>query len=248
MPTHMPRHYEHAPIAEAIIDLRVEWPSNAPEDVFDRLAEQLSSRFPKCEPMHAIAMGFKAQAGEAVSFDTNAQLVGRRLDTPSGDRVLQLQRAGFTYSHMPPYSDWAAFGAEAQELWQAFASAAGIATVTRAAVRVVNKIALPGGWADLPKYTTLLPTVPKGALDGDGAYFLQLQRAGAVEGSQVIVNSGRALRPDGAWDFLLDFDIFVDQSFDADSPDIWTVLRQLSDAKNELFEACITDEFRGLIA
>ena len=243
----MTRHYNRAPIAEAVIDLRVEWPADAPADVFERVAEQLKARLPKSTPVRAVEMGFHQAAGQEPSFVTGAQVVGQRLDSASGDRVLQIQRAGFSYSHLPPYSDWDTFSAEAGKLWQAYVDAAGIKTVIRAAVRVINKIVLPGSLQDFPKYTNLHPQIPAGMLSAPDAYFLQLQSAGAVEGSRVILNSGRTRLPDDKWEFLLDFDLFTDCAIDARSKEIWTLLKGLSDAKNDLFEACITNDFRRLI-
>jgi len=241
-------HYDRAPIAEAIIDLRVEWPSNSPEDALDSLADRVKSRFPKNEPINSIMMGFAVpQDQKDVSFSHTTTLVGRRLDSSDGKRVLQVQRAGFTYSHLPQYSDWEHFSAEAQELWRAFVEAAKIEVVTRAAVRVVNKIALPGTPQDLQKYTHLVPQVPAGLPALDGPYFVQMQGNGKIDGSQVIINSGRVQTPGIGLEFLLDFDLFVEQRFDARSTEIWSLLKRLSDEKNSLFEACITDDFRKLI-
>lgn len=240
-------HYDRAPIAEAIIDLRVDWPADAPDDVLDGLAERLKSQFPKSEPINSIVMGFAVPPGEDVSFSHTAMLVGRRLDSSDGKRVLQVQRAGFTYSHLPQYTDWVRFSSEAEELWQAFIDTAKIETVTRAAVRVVNKIVLPGAPQDLSRYTKLMPNVPAGLPAIDGPYFVQMQGEGKVEGSRVIINSGRVQTPEAGLEFLLDFDLFVEQRFDARSPRIWSLLKSLSEEKNNLFEACITDDFRKLI-
>jgi uncharacterized protein (TIGR04255 family) len=47
---------------------------------------------------------------------------------------------------------------------------------------------------------------------------------------------------------VLDFDLFCTTNFDPHSSEIWDTLNLFRDRKNDLFEACITDEVRSLIS
>lgn len=244
-------HYANAPIIEAVIDLKVQWPEGAPADAFDLLLKSLVDRFPgPAIPIRTVEMGYEipADSSEEARFRSAQDVVGSRFQNDT--RVLQVQRASFTYSHLPPYTEWAAFRPEAQELWAQFVNATGVQTVTRAAVRVINKLDLPGTPSEVAAFSNLYLQLPGGLAHSAETYFMQMQvpMGERIDGCRAIVSSaaGPAQKP-GRFELVLDFDVFAEQRMDATSDDIWALLDCLSEIKNDLFEACITDETRGLI-
>lgn len=243
----MPRHYARAPIAEAVIDLRIETPEGLSVGVFSELQRRLQDHFPVRLPIRSIEMGFVSPGDAEAQFHTAQEQVGVRLQTKSGDRVLQAQLAGFTLSHMAPYTSWEAFRAEAQAAWSVFLETTGARRVTRCAVRVINKLQLPDG--NVGQYTTLTPNVPSGPLGAMKAFFMQLQLPldHVLHGGQALVNVASAPQENGAA-LVLDFDLFVTRAMDADSPEVWSILDTLSAAKNEAFELSITDKTREIIS
>lgn len=243
----MHRHYVHAPIAEAVIDLRIEAPEGLSVGVFAELQRRLEEQFPVRLPIRTIEMGFVHQGEAEAEFHTAQEEVGVRLQTKSGDRVLQAQLSGFTLSHMAPYSNWETFRGEAQAAWRVFLEVTGVRRVTRAAVRVINKLELPD--ANVSQYTTLLPHVPAGPLGTINAFFMQLQvpMDHVVQGGQALVNVANAPQERGT-SLVLDFDLFFAKVMDASSPDVWSILDKLSAAKNEVFESSITDKTREMIS
>ena len=46
---------------------------------------------------------------------------------------------------------------------------------------------------------------------------------------------------------VLDIDMFRQRDFGGNDADLWTFINKLHDAKNEIFEACITDKIREMI-
>ncbi len=247
----MTRHYDRAPIVEAIIDLRAPLPEPADRAVFDTFAKTITSDFPAAKEILAVNMELhhSVDGKGASKFSSEQQKVGLRFDSPNNQRVLQVQLAGFSYSHLPPYTDWGTFRQEALGLWSQYLEITHVSQVLRTAVRVINKIPLEGTVEDLPRYSNLCLKLPSGIPTAPEAFFTQFQLSGSrwFEGARVVVNSGAAPRPDGKLEFLLDFDIFVEGSRGAASPETWDILDKLSQAKDELFEACITDDVRELI-
>lgn len=243
----MHRHYARAPITEAVIDLRIETPEGLSVGVFNELQGRLQDNFPVRLPIRAIEMGFTNQVDADAEFHTAQEEVGVRLQTKSGDRVLQAQLAGFTLSHLPPYTNWEAFRTEAQAAWRVFLETTGARHVTRCAVRVINKLQLPD--ANVREYTTLTPSVPSGPLGAVKAFFMQLQLPldHVLQGGQVLVNVASAPQELGTA-LVLDFDLFVAKEVDANSPEVWSILDTLSAAKNEVFELSITDKTREMIS
>jgi uncharacterized protein (TIGR04255 family) len=246
----MPQHYNHAPIVEAIIDLRAALPDDTALRALNSFSESLSDQFPTVKEITAVSMGFHKEERSEGQFHSRLEKVGLRLDNARGDRVLQVQRLGFTYSHLAPYSDWITFREEAKILWSRYIEANGISQVTRLAVRVINKVRLPTAIADLSRYSSLLAHLPKDIPSTPETFFIQMQLNGDawVNGSRVLVNAGAAPQPDAQLELLLDFDLFVEATKAAASPEIWEILDKLSAAKDDLFEACITDDTRKLIA
>lgn len=243
----MPRHYARAPIAEAVIDLRIETPEGLSVSVFSELQRRLQDSFPVRLPIRTIEMGFMNSGDAEAEFHTAQEEVGVRLQTKSGDRVLQAQLAGFTLSHMAPYTHWEAFRTEAQSAWSVFLEITGARRVTRCAVRVINKIQLPD--ANVGQYTSFTPSVPAGPFGPVKAFFMQLQLPldHVLQGSQALVNVANAPQEHGTT-LVLDFDLFVARAMDANSGEVWSILDTLSAAKNEVFELSITDKTREMIS
>jgi uncharacterized protein (TIGR04255 family) len=172
------------------------------------------------------------------------------LETADGRRVIQFQKHEFTFSHLPPYTSWREFSSEGRPLWPLFVAATGAKRVTRAAVRVINKLEIPGPIRDLPQYIGLLPMLPPDMPSPPDTFFMQFQLSleHIAPGCRAIVNVASGSQPDkGVSSVLLDFDLFVQGSFDVDEKVIWSLLDRLSDGKNELFEACVTDKTRAII-
>jgi uncharacterized protein (TIGR04255 family) len=243
----MPRNYARAPIAEAVIDLRIDTPEGLSVSVFAELQRRLEGRFPDQLPIRTIEMGFMNAGETEAQFHTAQDEVGVRLQSKSGDRVLQAQLAGFTLSHMAPYTNWEAFRSEAQSAWSVYLEATGALRVTRCAVRVINKLQLPN--ADVGQYTRFTPSIPAGPLGPAKAFFMQLQLPldHVLDGGQALVNVATAPQEHGTA-LVLDFDLFVTRTMAANSAEVWSILNSLSSAKNELFELSITDKTREMIS
>src|ERR1700733_4656695 len=155
-------HYEKAPIAEALIDIRVANPDALTLDQLTAAADALAGEFPSRHPIQQLMFGFQAAAPSAAhGFMNNQEQIGWRLHNKAQDRVLQLQRIGFTYSHLPPYTDWATFRDEAHGCWDIFQRTVSAALpANRIAVRVINKIPTPTAEIALEDYLKVYPVVP----------------------------------------------------------------------------------------
>ncbi|MGF6511003.1 TIGR04255 family protein [Paraburkholderia sp. 32] len=244
------RHYPRAPISEAIIDLQVEFTSPPPQSAFVDAAQKIRDRFPVSQPIQMFEMNFGGATEEAQpTVKSERTETGMRLTNNPPTRVLQLQRRGFTFSHLPPYSDWGTFSDEAKELWNQFVPEFGPTRVVRAATRYINRIVVPADKADFREYFTLYPNVPAAMPQTVTGCFMQLvipQPNGPKDTSAVINFALEPSANSGGLSFLLDFDVFSPCHFDPTADEVWNVLAQLRTVKNELFEASITDATREL--
>jgi uncharacterized protein (TIGR04255 family) len=243
------RHYRNAPITEALIDLQVEFINVPPQSRFVEVAQALSDQFPTSSVMRQFEMNIGDVEADGRPMVKSDAEVGMRLTSSGQDRILQIQQRGFTYSHLPPYTQWASFCAEAKELWARFVQEFAPIAVTRAAVRYINRIVVPANAAKFDEYFTLYPKVPEGITDPLTGCFVQmvLPQPNVAEQAAAVINF--ALEPaqaPGSLSFLLDFDLFSTCRLPPDSDDVWAMLERLRTRKNELFEASITDVTRDL--
>jgi uncharacterized protein (TIGR04255 family) len=243
------RHYEKAPIVEALIDIQIDGGSSPsiPLHDIERLAESLKDEFPTRLPLHHLQMGFEVKLGGAPEFTKDQQTLGYRLDRPG--RVLQFRTTGFSYSHLPPYSDWPTFSAEALTFWDLYTKEIHPARANRIAVRMINRIPLPSTDIRLDKCLNFYPTLPDSLPTDAQSLFMQLQIPMKDVDADAIAILGLYSAPPapGPNAVMLDIDFIIQRSMPI-GDEVLKTLDVLGSAKDDIFEACITDTIRELIA
>jgi uncharacterized protein (TIGR04255 family) len=244
------RHYANAPIAEAVIDVRVQTQTEPDFSRLTALADTLKERFPTRLPMSQLQMGFDVQNPTMPARFTNSQQqTGWRLTSKDQDRVILLQTIGFTYSHLPPYTDWETFSAEAQQIWATYLEAVNPELAIRAAVRVINRIPVPAHEFNIDTYLNIYPKLPEAIPTLANLMFMQLQlpmtHVDASAKAVLSLASGQP-GPDGSPSLILDIDLSIERPI-ALQDELWALLNRLGSVKDDIFEACITDNLREKI-
>jgi len=240
-------HYQRAPIAEAIIDLRLVEPVSL--ETVKAAADRLKDDFPIQFPIYQFSVEIPAQSDEEQLAPTNTQeFLGWRLTNKEQSRVILLQRQGFTFSHLPPYSEWSQFSGEARRHWTCFSEYLQSSDVQRVAVRIVNRIPVAAGHVDLKHYLNVYPLLPESLPSVANALFVQLQLSvpHIDPSARVIINVASGQQSESGPHLLLDIDLFVERKT-SDVDEIWALLDKFGREKNVIFETCITDEVRKLI-
>lgn len=244
------KHYSKAPIVEAIVDIQVKMAEGFSHEAFNAVHAELRESFPVKSPMKMVEMRMEADAitGEG-SHSSTATDIGLRLTNADNSRVIQLRTNGFTYSHMPPYTEWKVLRAEAYHAWLIFVESCKPKTAVRCALRFVNRVDIPKPSVELHEYFNLYPEIPEGVPQDVNGMFMQLQMPQPDLESVAIINQAVVdpIKP-GMMSVLLDFDLFQVRDYAPGDEAIWHLLDKLRVRKNELFEACITDETRRLIS
>ncbi|MEO8153650.1 MAG: TIGR04255 family protein [Rhizobacter sp.] len=240
-------HYTRAPIAEAVIDLHVEFPREPEMSTLENYCRGLHDQFPNIQRINSLQLSMGLNEDHRLSSSSNASAVGFRLTSAKNDRVAQVRRNGVSYSHLAPYSDWEAFAAEARPFFSQFLRALDPSAVKRLAVRYINRIELPIH-ADLAQYFTVTPQIPPFCKAVDG-YFLQLVLPQHdIDGDcKAVVSTGLENAVNESMFTLLDIDVFTMAELAVDESAIWAIYDKLRSRKNDLFEAIITDKTRSRI-
>jgi uncharacterized protein (TIGR04255 family) len=201
--------------------------------------------------MHIVEMGLRVaeQPNQAPTQSFSQTPLGLRLVKSDNSRIVQLRQDGLAYSHLAPYSDWLTFRAEAFPLWQRYRAIFPDAKPTRCALRYINRVDIPKIPVELHDYFALYPKIPETLPQQDTiGMTLSVQMPQRDIDCLAVINQIQVApgKPDHI-SFVLDIDIFrlgIESWSDAK---VWELLDKLRDRKNEIFEACITDQTRDLI-
>lgn len=119
-------------------------------------------------------------------------------------------------------------------------------------MRYINRIDIPDKDVPVPidKYLRFFPNFP--VFDGRGAV-----DTFAINGNMPIENTNfRLILNAGSTDsplvktlsFLLDIDVSRETAMPQNDDSLWTVVEEIRELKNRIFEASITDDARGLFS
>ena len=242
--------YKRAPIVEAVIDFHTAFVTPPDLPALEAFARGLRDRFPLIQNINSFELSVAADGnGGPVKSNATTEPLGFRLSTEKNDRILQVRKHGLAYSHLPPYTDWDQFLGELRPLWEGYAKVLQVTSITRVAVRYINRLQVRDG-EDIDHYINIAPRVPQEVSKQIVGYFAQMVLPAAELGPEyrVIVNSGVEpnARPNTAG-LLLDIDVFCERAMSVESGDAWRILDLLRGHKNKIFEASITDKVREMI-
>jgi len=236
-------HYDHAPITEAVIDIRVTQSQTSSVDNLKDLP--VGDSYPTIEPLHLNVGQF--QWGPNPSATTSTQHTGFLYRSADAKQIFQAQTGGFSLSRLTPYESWDPFSAEAKRLWDVYKSKSDPINIVRMALRYINRIDIPLPVKDFKDYLRTVPEVSPDLPQGLSGYLMQLAiPLESINGMAII---SETIVPPPSADFvsiLLDIDVSVEGVTSPQNPLVWETFDRLRNKKNEVFEACITDNTREL--
>lgn len=241
------RHYPHAPITEAVIDIRVNLPEDTPLETLRAAGEQFSADYPDEKKFFEATGHFQFRQDAGSSASTNEKHIGYKRISIDGKQIVQFRLNGFTFSRLAPYYSWEDLRNEAQRLWKVYREKLKPILITRLAVRYINRIDVPGLSVDLSEYFRTAPQISPDLPQQLEGFFMQLRLPLKDLSGKMIVNQTIIPPPgEGVLSIVLDFDLFRDEGVPQDEASIWEYLEILRTRKNEVFEASITDSARKL--
>ena len=99
-------HLTNAPIAEAVVEIRVRLSRPVVQEDFDAFKNRLRDQFPKAQSIRYVASHLQFDGDEQVKSDTSTSLIGVRVDDDDGRWVVQAKSDGLAVSRLPPYESW----------------------------------------------------------------------------------------------------------------------------------------------
>ena len=244
-PTQRATQYPHAPLTEAVIDVRVTPSASVTLDDLAGVQSGEETAYPT-RKTHTVLQG-QISAGQQVGASAKQTHDGYVFVSGDERQIFQARTGGFAFSRLEPYERWETFRDEARRLWTKYQSAVKPESVSRAAVRYINRLNLPLPFNDFAEFLRLSPDVPSELPQGLSAFVLRFAiPLEDVGGTLLLTETLVPPAQEGVVSIVLDIDIFREFSSPLSDQEIWGFFEKLRTKKNEAFEACITDRTRRL--
>lgn len=244
------RHLAKAPIAEALLDIRVQ----PREDITvehllaleDMLRPAYEQRKEKRQNQFQIKVDLtKPDAGHAKI--SSPVTTGYSFANVDGSRLVQVAREGFTQNFLPKYSDGDDLLTESRKNWESYARVAMPALITRLALRYINRISIPTQEMDFNDYFPEAPRVPAELPQFLANYFSRVTIINPEIGAHAAVAQAFSGEHDETGiQFVLDIDVYIEREYHSGDKEIWEKLAELRKFKNEIFFAHASDKLLEL--
>lgn len=240
--------FRNPPITEALIDIRAEFGSNITISDLEKLHEKIKSHYPKKRIRHRWegVIEFKEEEGaRAESKDLGPD--GYFFWSADDKQAVQYRLDGFTFNRFRPYKDWEAMRSEAMPLWDLCVAAVKPLLVTRLALRYINSIDIPEKSFSLEEYFTAPPKVPAGLSQIIEEFLSRIVISFPAMASKAIVT--QAIQPPkspNVTSILFDSDVYREVSLPGNTPEIWQILEELRNVKNDIFDKSLTEKTKEL--
>lgn len=236
------RHYAHAPIAEAVLDIHI-YPTETPLQDLVRVQLGEEAEYPiRKTPM---VLQWQVTGGpETVASATTQTQTGYAFVSKEGERVFQARRDGFSFNKIKPYDRWESFRDEARRLWTKYKEIAKPSAVRLLSLRYINRVDLPNP-SELKEYFSTYPEVSQALPQQLNTFAMQLSLPITQIEATLLLNQAAVPAPSADLaSVLLDLQVFVQVDKALEEGSIWQKFEEFRICKNQAFEACITDKLR----
>ncbi|MBI3355839.1 MAG: TIGR04255 family protein [Nitrospirae bacterium] len=234
--------FPKAPIAEALLDIRVDLPEETDLATLETLHDILKNRFPEKTQRVLFTAGFQATAGEPPTVvPPSSQPYGFFFRSPHDNKIVQARLDGFTFNKLRPYSNWDDFRSEARDLWNLYVERTHPIRITRIALRYINRIDIPLPIRALREYLLTVPEVaPNLPQDLDSSFLRLTMRKPDIEATAIITQALEAAPEGRHVPLIFDIDVFNSTHFANNKDDIWDEFEKLRVFKNDIFFRSLT--------
>jgi uncharacterized protein (TIGR04255 family) len=242
--------FPNAPITEALLDIRVTLPAQTDLAKLATFHDAITQQYPSKQERLAWRgqLEIKASPVPEVSQSATGEPDGYLFTSVDGRQVVQARLDGFTFSRLKPYDKWTTLRDEAQELWQHYVRIASPETVTRVALRYINRIEIPLPMRDFKDYILTTPEIAPDLPQGLGSFFMRLvipdpktQAVAIVTETMEPIDESRNRLP-----LIFDIDVFRTAAFNIQDNVMWEAFEYLHDLKNDIFFKSITPKTKEL--
>jgi len=239
--------FPHAPLTEALIDIRVKLSGNVSLADLEKLQDPIRVEYPDKKTRRMWEGTFEMKDEKEALQKTQFQVDGYLFTSADGKQVVQYRLDGFTFSRLRPYSRWEEVFAEAQKLWRIYTEGTKPLLVTRLAVRYINSIEIPSKTLDYDDYFTASPRIPPALPQGLAHFFTRLVIPFPDRGAIATITQTPLDKHDPINTvIILDIEVSKEMNSDPDDRTIVDIFSILRVVKNEIFFSSVTEKTKEL--
>jgi uncharacterized protein (TIGR04255 family) len=247
--------YPKPPIVEAVLQLRYGSAFTGVE--LTRISRLLQRRYPKSQPEIDFQLAVKIEAAnDRATAASNARPdvvdKGVRLLSDDDQRIVITRTKSILFAHQAPYPGWDLFLTEARAIFDTVREKLGFRQVSFVGLRYTNRIDVPLGASQetvVPgDYLIAGPALPNIPIS-PAVRMYQLVADVDLRMDRLVARIQAATLPPALINhasLLLDIDIIGQHDVPQKPDEFWELVGRMRQAKNEIFEACITDNARQL--
>lgn len=238
--------YSKPPITEAVIQISIA--STLGADDLNSVNQSFARLYPNHINVQNVGLAVEVPSEGQPKTQVQHHEAGHRRSIDDQTQVVVLWPTSFVISQLAPYPGWDEFFDRFDRDWALWKKVVGYKKISRIGVRYINRIDIPltGPVTDYEKYLNIYPQVPE-QLGPNLAYGVQVRLPISDLGCILTMNSSStpSILLNHA-SFIFDQDIAKEAEVPQHDKDIYKLLGDIHIKKNEIFEACITDQAREL--
>jgi len=234
--------FPHAPITEALLDIRAELPERVTLQDLETFHVNLKDRFPDKQQRMSYRADFKLSP-EGSSVDAPpSKPDGFLFHSPIEKKIVQARLDGFTFNKLKPYESWEVFRLEARQLWNEYFKIAHPVKVTRIALRYINRIEIPLPFKTFKEYVLTTPDIAPALPQGLAQFFMQLVIPNQDTEATAVINQTMETPTDQRLPLIFDIDVFREVVYVDNKEEMWAEIEKLRKFKNDIFFNSITEK------
>ena len=240
--------FPNAPITEALIDIRVELPSEVDIKKLEFFHEHVKERFPEKKERRSVEVKIPILPENASStLHISGGPDGYLFRSPNENKIVQARLDGFTFNKLKPYEDWKTFSSEAHIFWDMYSKQFNPKKITRIALRYINKIEVPLPIKDFKEYILTVPEIAPNIPQALSNFFMQLVIPNSEIGATAVINQTmEPITPNRGVPLIFDIDVFKEAIYVDNKEEIWDDFEKLRKFKNDIFFKSITKKTEEL--
>ncbi len=242
------QHLSHAPIVEAVIDIRARAATVLEESLLKKQLEAKLIGYQFLDSQRQIQIQHEVNLqSEALPSQTIRDVGWKGLRFQSADKkhIVHFNRDGYIFSRLEPYQGWDSLYQEGMRLWRIYVELARPVEVHRVGLRYINRIQLPPDVLRFEDYFERAPVPPKG-LDLPFYGFMHQDTLAIPESSYAInvIKTIQPPKPAGVQGLglILDIDAFTSQGFELNDAVLAQRLLEMRWLKNKVFFGSVTSK------
>ncbi|MBL7049251.1 MAG: TIGR04255 family protein [Nitrospira sp.] len=233
----------NAPIAEALIDIRVKLPATLKVEIIDTIYDAIKDKYPDKQEQKISELKLDLRSEDTVN-SSGAIVNGYRYISSDKKQIVQTRLDGFTLSRLHPYVKWDEMRDEAFRLWELYKDITSPDSIIRVAVRYINILNIQLPIKDFGDYLSAPPIVPDGLPQGISSFLNRIVISEPSIGASAIITQALEQIALDAAPIILDIDAFKLKPNGMEEKDAWEAIDQLRHFKNRIFFNSITDRLK----